>query len=137
MNRELRGPLTNEFLNAALMERPQCVVIAADPAHRLEYSFGVDVLKFKPQIRDFVAALSAAGIPCGIETDYRHENILHAGDCGVQFVEIDASEYHKFGEHYHLAIEIANERGIQVAISGPCARDAAACIPEGLAFRIA
>jgi len=134
MQKELRGPLTPDFLRDALKEHPQRVVVTADDTHRLEYSFGVDVLKFKPQIRDFVRELSDAGIECGVETDFRHENILHAGDCGAAFVEIDVSNYLPMRQHYIQGIEIANERGIGVVITGENAREFAADMPATLIF---
>ncbi len=117
-NNVLRGPLMPDFLADALQVHPDAVVFVADAAHRLEYSFGIDVLKHKPLIREYIAKAAALGICCGVETDFRHENILHAGDCGADFVEIDVDNYLEYREHYILGIEIANERGIGVWIKG-------------------
>lgn len=136
MGNTLRGPLTPDFLGEARSLDVGEVVFVADPAHRLEYSFGIDVLKYKPLIRQYVGEIKALGRRCGIETDFRHENILHAGDCGVDFVEIDVSNYLEHRDHYALGIEIANERGIGVVVSGDNAAAFAADMPGNLVFSI-
>lgn len=132
----LRGPLTPEFLEQAIAGKPGIVVLAADEQHRLEYSFGIDVLKYKPLIRQYIQLLSAENIKTGIETDFRHENILHAGDCGADFVVIDVSNYLEYREHYALGIEIANERGIGVWVCGANADRFAEDMPANLKFEI-
>lgn len=135
-NNVLRGPLESSFLSEALEVRPDSIVFVSDAAHRLEYSFGIDVLKYKPLIRDYVQRAKASGISCGVETDFRHENILHAGDCGADFVEIDVSAYTDYRDHYALGIEIANERGIGVWIKGSCVEQFVADMPKNLVFSV-
>lgn len=134
----LRGPLAPDTIERAIEAHPDFLVFVADEPHRLEYSFGIDVLKFKPQIRECVdtAKRQIPGTRCGLETDFRHENILHAGDCGADFVEIDVSNYLEYREHYALGIEIANERGIGVWVKGPNAEQFAADMPGNLKFEI-
>lgn len=132
----LRGPLRFDFLEQAIAARPDYVVFVANEDTRLEYSFGIDVLKFKPLLREYVGVASAAGISCGVATDFRHENILHAGDCGADFVEIDVSNYMEYRDHYALGIEIANERGIGVWISGCNTGRFVADMPGNLNFEI-
>lgn len=132
----LRGPLALDFVEQAIAARPDAVVFVADTEHRLEYSFGIDVLKYKQLIRKYIELLSAEKIKTGIETDFRHENILHAGDCGADFVEINTDNYLQYREHYILGIEIANERGIGVVVSGTDTEAFTADMPKNLKFEI-
>ena len=108
----IRCNFASENLSAAFSAQPHSITIIPDNEHILEYSFGVDVLKFKPQIREIINRCHSYNIKCGVATDFRHENILHAGDCGADFVEIDYYQYDNNKAQYKLAEEIAKEREI-------------------------
>lgn len=110
----IRCNFAPENLSAAISARPHSVTIVADKEHILEYSFGVDVLKFKPQIREIINCCHNYNIKCGVSTDFRHENILHAGDCGADFVEIDYNQYDNNIEQYKLTEEILKERDLDL-----------------------
>ena len=113
-NKALHGCLGEFFLKEITSKLPPSIVIDEDPRTKLEYSFGVDVLKFKNELRNFFSKCHAMNIKCGVSTDYRHENILHAQDAGADFAEIDFSGYEKNKADYDLALEIADERNFKI-----------------------
>jgi pyridoxine 5'-phosphate synthase PdxJ len=113
-NKVMYGSLSDSFFREITLKHPHAIVIKEDQRTKLEYSFGVDVLKFKSELRDFFSKCHVLNIKCGISTDYRHENILHAQDAGADFAEIDFSLYNKEKNDYDLALEIAKERGFEI-----------------------
>lgn len=110
----IRCTLCKDSVENAARLGCQSITLVDDQAHRLEYSFGVDVLKFKPLLRELAELCHSYNIRCGVATDFRHENILHAQDCGADFVEVDFAKYNEHKEHYDLAIEIAHERELDI-----------------------
>lgn len=113
----VRGPICEDFVKFCLANSPKGITVEGSGKFRLEYSFGLDVLKFKPQLRDFFSHFQDIDY-LAVETDFRHENILHAGDCGAGVVEICVSDYLKDREHYIDGIEVASMRDMQVAVMG-------------------
>lgn len=116
----LRGSLDHEFFRFCSLILPKSVTIEGTGDYRLEYSFGVDVLKYKGLIMEFFGSIGYNGCH-GVCTDFRHENVLHSGDAGASFVEIEVAGYDENRDYYRDAIEVAAMRDMQVRLSGDSA----------------
>ncbi|MCQ2253651.1 MAG: hypothetical protein MJZ61_09390 [Bacteroidales bacterium] len=113
----IRGSLDHEFFRFCNVVRPKSVTIEGSGDYRLEYSFGLDVLKYKGLLMEFLGSIGCEGCH-GVCTDFRHENVLHSGDAGASFVEMEVRDYDANRDYYRDAIEVAAMRDMKVRVSG-------------------
>ncbi|MCQ2974936.1 MAG: pyridoxine 5'-phosphate synthase [Bacteroidales bacterium] len=118
----IEGYPSEDFMKLVLEVRPTQVTLVPDGPQQITSNSGWDVVKYKPFLRNIVAQLKEAGIRSSIFVDTDHENILHAGDCGADRVELYTEPYatmYKINPEaavapFVQAAELAAEREIEV-----------------------
>lgn len=118
----IEGYPCEKFINLVTEVKPAQVTLVPDAPDAITSNAGWDVLKYKAFLREVTEHFNKNGIRVSIFTDTNPENILHAGDCGCQRVELYTEPYassyikdkHKAVEMFAKAAELASERDIEV-----------------------
>ena len=118
----IEGYPDERFINLVLATRPTQVTLVPDAPGQITSNHGWDVVKYKPFLKDVIAKFKNAGIRVSVFVDTNHENILHAGDCGADRVELYTEPYaaqyplnpQQAVKPFAQAAELAVERGLGV-----------------------
>ncbi len=118
----IEGYPDERFINLVLDAHPAQVTLVPDAPGQITSNHGWDVVKYKPQLREVIKTFKDAGIRVSVFVDTNHENILHAGDCGADRVELYTEPYAaQYATDKKAAVKpfaeaaaLAEERGIGV-----------------------
>ena len=118
----IEGYPDERFTELVLEVKPTQVTLVPDAPGQITSNHGWDVVKYKPFLREVIAKFKNAGIRVSVFVDTHHENILHAGDCGADRVELYTEPFASMFptdpeaavKPFREAAELAFERGIEV-----------------------